>query len=168
MSSFCGRDDGLRLVQEAVAGCPRSFARLWGEYRAVVHAVLLAYVPSRDADELLDRVRRIAARTIPGLALPAEFAPRLLGIARRLGRQHGARPGALRGLLYIHSNLDGERLLSIIRSLDVGLREPLVLRLVLGLAGTDIARLMGLPGEQVRHALAEGLRCVRNRLEEAV
>jgi RNA polymerase sigma-70 factor (ECF subfamily) len=170
------------LVRAAQRGDRDAFAALYERHARLVQAVLLASVPPDDASDLLQEVFLTALRELPRLRDPAAFGGWLIQIARNAARMHlrSRRPTEpLDDAVHrdvrtsddspnvgLDAQLDAERIMAHVRALPVKLREPLLLRLVEGMSGEEIARATGLTHGTVRVYLHEGMRSLRERLQE--
>src|ERR1051325_3745224 len=157
------------LVESARAGDRAAFERLYHSYGPLVHGVLLARVPYGEVSDLVQDVFLTAFRKLNGLRDPQRFGPWVAIIARNRAadfyprtRQteelhdeiaHGARRGA-----------EACEALEVIRSLPEAYRETLVLRLVEGMTGPEIAERTGLRPASVRVNLHRGMKLLRKRL----
>jgi RNA polymerase sigma-70 factor (ECF subfamily) len=163
-------DDGeASLVSAARAGDRAAFGALYARYGRMVHGILLARVPRRDVDDLVQDVFLQALRRLDALRDPAAFGPWLAAIARRRAADHFRRaevtaelPGDLAGP--VHPEGEAASVLAAIRALPDAYRETLVLRLVEGMTGPEIARRTGLTPGSVRVNLHRGLQMLRERL----
>ena len=111
-----------------------------------------------------------AMEQVRGLREPAAFGGWLASIARRAALGHHRRLRAVDALP--ESLPGGERpddeafeVLAIIRNLPESYRETLVLRLVEGMTGPEIAARTGLTPDSVRVNLCRGMKLLRERLE---
>ncbi len=166
----------VALVVRAQGGDRRAFERLWGEHRRVVHAILLSRVPGRDAEDLLQDVAVAAWEGMSGLRDAASFRGWLSEIARNVGRRHvqrSARHGEIADVDEVEPAapqsspldvLEADEILATLRTLPTCYREPLVLRLVLGLSGPEIAEQLGMTKGSVRVNLHRGMSLLRGRL----
>ena len=169
-------DDG-RLVRLARAGDEAAFAALYARYAPVVHGIVLARVPRHEAADLVQDVFLVALQRLAALRDPAAFGGWLVRIARhRAADHHRARrpheplpeegvPGAV-----VEPEVDdGEaaRALAAIRALPEAYRETLLLRLVEGLTGPEIAARTGLTPASVRVNLHRGMKMLRDRLRRS-
>jgi RNA polymerase sigma-70 factor (ECF subfamily) len=171
------RRDDRRLAEAARDGNRAAFARLHERYAPMVHGILLARVPVQEAGDLVQEVFVRALDRVGGLRDPDAFGPWLAAIARSVGvRFHRRR----RTVDELPQDLTGEHpprahddratanealeALAAIRSLPEAYRETLVLRLVEGLTGPQIAAHTGLTPGSVRVNLHRGLKLLRARL----
>jgi RNA polymerase sigma-70 factor (ECF subfamily) len=163
-------DDGeSALVSAARGGDRAAFGALYARYGRMAHGILLARVPRRDVDDLVQDVFLQALRRLDALRDPAAFGPWLAAIARRRAADYFRRaevtaelPGDLAGA--VHPEGEAASVLAAIRALPDAYRETLVLRLVEGMTGPEIARRTGLTPGSVRVNLHRGLQMLRERL----
>jgi RNA polymerase sigma-70 factor, ECF subfamily len=160
------------LVRAARSGDRVAFGALYQEYGRLVHGVLLAYVSYPDAEDLMQDVFVKALERLPELREPAAFRGWLLAIARRIATdyQRGKMPmaePAQRLAAGGNSRPDGEAfaVLATIQRLPECYRETLILRLVEGMTGPEIAERTGLTADSVRVNLCRGMKLLRARLE---
>lgn len=156
-------------VDLARAGDRAGFARLHARWHGVVHAVLLARLPALDAEDLVQEVFVTAWLQLPELTESRAFGGWLCTIARRRAVDHlrgrrptevlvdepaapGAEPGGVRDIL------------RAVHALPEAYREPLLLRLVAGYSGAEIAERTGLTPGSVRVNLHHGMALLRDRL----
>ena len=156
-------------VRAASAGDRAAFGRLYERHAGLVHGVLLARIPRGDVDDLVHEVFLQALQRLPSLRDPAAFAAWLAAIARNRARDHyrGARdevalPDDVAGAP--HPEGEAMAVLAAIRGLPQAYRETLVLRLVEGMTGPEIAERTGLQPGSVRVNLHRGLQLLREAL----
>jgi RNA polymerase sigma-70 factor (ECF subfamily) len=167
-------DTLVPLVAAARTGDAAALDRLFRRYAPVVHGVLLAYVPHADADDLTQDVFETVLARLPALRDDAAFPGWVTAIARRaaLGAHRGRRnvvaldAEALPDAADPAARAEAERALAAIRRLPPAYREPLVLRLVEGLDGPEIATLTGLTPGSVRVNLHRGMAQLRALLAD--
>jgi len=161
------------LVRAAQAGDRDAFGTLYQRFSAYVHSILLARLPRAEAADLVQDVFLQAFQRLGHLREPAAFAGWLATIARNRAtdflRSHsvaeplkdnvGAPPAA-------EAAVDAARALRVIQRLPDAYRETLVLRLVEGLTGPEIAALTGLTPASVRVNLHRGFRLLREALSD--
>jgi RNA polymerase sigma-70 factor (ECF subfamily) len=146
-----------------------AFGRLYERHVRMVHGILLARAPRAEVDDLVHEVFLQAMRRLPSLRDPAAFPPWLAAIARNRARDHFRRageeaerkddvPGAP------HPEGEAMAVLSAIRRLPEAYRETLVLRLVEGMTGPEIAARTGLTEGSVRVNLHRGMKLLREKL----
>ena len=165
------RGDDEALVRAAQAGDRGAFAELYRLHGRLVHGVLLAHAPRQDADDLVQDVFLTALGRMHTLREPAAFVQWLAAIARnrarmlhRAARRLVALPDDLPGPAPGGDGLRVEEVLAAIHQLSEPYREPLVLRLVEGMSGTEIAERTGLTPGSVRVNLHRGMKQLRERL----
>lgn len=160
------------LVQRSRAGDEAAFAQLHERYARVVHGILLARVPRLDVDDLVQDVFLTAWKRLDALRDPAAFGGWLSMIARNRATDfhrravetgelsaHMEAPGSLSASVEALAALDA------IRSLPDAYRETLILRLVEGFTGPEIAERTGLTPASVRVNLHRGMKLLRERLQ---
>ncbi len=160
-------DDGL--IRAAVEGDRSAFGELYLRYARMVHSILLARVPAGDAEDLVQDVFIAAMRQLRGLRTAAAFRGWLGAIARnraidyfRQARhtipldEKTEREEAPR-----ETSQDSFLVLEMIRGLPEAYRETLIMRLVEGMTGPEIAKLTGLTPDSVRVNLCRGMKMLR-------
>lgn len=157
------------LVRSAQAGDRAAFGQLYQQYVRVVHGILLASVSYDDAEDLMQDVFVRAMEQVAALRDPAAFGAWLGAIARRAAFDHHRRVRPMTSLVDATtggSRPDGEAfdVLDVIRQLPEAYREPLILRLVEGMTGPEIALRTGLTGASVRVNLCRGMKMLREKL----
>ena len=160
------------LVGAARRGDQGAFARLYDRYARVVHGLLLTRVPDGDVDDLVQDVFLAAWNRLDRLRDPAAFGGWVAMIARnraidfhRRAPDHVQLPDGLVARDETHALAEARGILEIIRSLPEAYRETLVLRLVEGLTGPEIAARTGLTAASVRVNLHRGMKLLRERLD---
>lgn len=146
-----------------------AFARLFEGFAPMVHGVLIAHGPSFEVDDLMQDVfltalERLSAmdseRVGPWLAAIARN--RMIDSLRRRARLV-ALPTEEQGATD-PERAEANQVLAIIRTMPDTYRETLVLKLVEGLSGKEIAEQTGLTPDSVRVNLHRGMRMLRERL----
>jgi len=160
----------LAATIRAVAGGDRdAFSQLYVDYARMVRAILLGRVPRRDVDDLVQDVFIAAYTRIRELRDPAAFGGWIATIARnratdhlRQSRDQVELPDELPG----GDAIDAEAMaaLDVIRKLQEAYRETLLMRLVEGMSGAEIAERSGLTPASVRVNLHRGMKLLRERL----
>jgi RNA polymerase sigma-70 factor (ECF subfamily) len=163
-------DDG-RLVRAARGGDRSAFERLYERYARVVHAIVLARASRNDVDDLVQDVFLVAWRRLADLRDGAAFGGWLAAIARnramdahRRAAELAELPPDLPAASSASAPAEANAALDAIRSLPEAYRETLVLRLVEGLTGPEIAERTGLTPASVRVNLHRGMALLRERL----
>ena len=157
------------LVAAARDGDRAAFGRLYDRFAPMVHGVLLSRVPRSDVDDLVQDVFLQAMRRLGSLRSAEAFGPWLAAIARNRARDHWRRgedtvelPEELPGSP--HPEGEAMTVLAAIRRLPEAYRETLVLRLVEGMTGPEIAERAGLTPGSVRVNLHRGMQMLREAL----
>jgi len=161
---------GLAATIRAVAdGDREAFSQLYTAYVRMVHAILLGRVPRRDVDDLVQDVFVTAYTRIRELRDAGAFGGWLATIARnratdylRRSRDQVELPHDLPGGDAIEA--DTMAVLDVIRKLPEAYRETLLMRLVEGMTGAEIAERSGLTPASVRVNLHRGMKLLREKL----
>ena len=163
-------DDAL-LVRGAQDGEEAAFTRLYDRYARFIHGVLLARVGSGEVEDLVQDVFLTAWKNLGTLRDPAAFGGWLSMIARNRAADLHRRdvpsvelPSDLVAPGSASSMIEASDVLDVIRSLPVAYRETLVLRLVEGMTGPEIADRTGLTAASVRVNLHRGMKLLREKL----
>jgi RNA polymerase sigma-70 factor, ECF subfamily len=161
--------DDATLVQAARAGDRSAFEALYARHARMVHGALLARVASADANDLVQEVFLQAWRRLESLREPAAFAAWILTVARRRAADYYRRGVETEELpediLSEDSpHAEAEAALKAIRSLPEAYRETLILRLVEGMTGPEIAARTNLTPASVRVNLHRGMKLLREKL----
>jgi RNA polymerase sigma-70 factor (ECF subfamily) len=175
--------DDSALVLAARAGDRGAFGGLYQRYARTVHGILLARVPSGDVDDLVQDVFLRALPRLASLRDVSRFGAWLSAIARNmandyfrktkpesavtesLSEQDAPEPPA-RPTLHV-SDSEAAMILAIVRSLSETYRETLILRLVEGMTGPEIAARTGLKPGSVRVNLHRGMQQLREKLKQS-
>ena len=158
-----------RLVAAARDGDRAAFGRLYDRFAPMVHGLLLARVPRADVDDLVQDAFLQAMRRLGSLRSAEAFGPWLAAIARNRARDHWRRgedtvdlPDEIPGAP--HPEGEAMTVLAAIRRLPEAYHETLVLRLVEGMTGPEIAERTGLTPGSVRVNLHRGMQMLREAL----
>lgn len=158
----------IQVVTAAQRGDRAAFAELYRRFHRAVHGVILAKVPYRDAADLVQDTFAIALERMKQLADAAAFPGWLLMIARNRAIDHlrGTKPTDELPELPVAAprNAEVAQVLAALRALPEAYQETLVLRLVEGLTGPEIAEQTGLSPGSVRVNLHRGMKLLRERL----
>src|SRR6202162_5056663 len=165
------------LVSDARKGDRAAFGRLYDRYARMVHGVLLARVPVGEVDDLVQDVFLLALRRLSTLRETGSFGAWLAAIARNVASDYHRRSVPEDQLTDdtsdIHSacgNTCGDHegpateILEAVRSLPDAYRETLILRLVEGMTGPEIAARTGMTHGSVRVNLNRGMQQLRAKL----
>lgn len=175
-----GNDTTDELFVEAARGGDRAaFGRLYDRYARMVHGILLARVPHGEVDDLVHDAFLQALRQLHNLRDNARFGAWLAAIARNrandyhrhsvkqaelpedlsIGNREGRSPSGSQ-----EEDAEAAYLLATIRELPQTYRETLMLRLVEGMTGPEIAARTGLTPGSVRVNLHRGMQQLREKL----
>jgi RNA polymerase sigma-70 factor, ECF subfamily len=164
-------DDGV-LVTQAAGGDEGAFSLLYARYARMIHGLLLARVPRVEVEDLVQEVFLTAWRRLDSLRDPAAFGGWLSMIARNRAVDYHRQvveaielPETLAAPGSVGASTEARNVLEIIRRLPDAYRETLVLRLVEGMTGPEIASRTGLTPASVRVNLHRGMKLLRERLE---
>jgi RNA polymerase sigma-70 factor (ECF subfamily) len=167
--SVTAADETGALVAAARAGDRGAFGGLYRRYAPMVHGLLLARVPYGEVDDLVQDVFLIALRRLAALRDAGAFGPWIAMIARnravdyyRSTRETLELPDHLCSAP--HPEGEARTVLAAIGSLSEAYRETLVLRLVEGMSGPEIAARTGLTPASVRVNLHRGMKQLREKL----
>lgn len=165
------------LVEAARQGDRTAFGRLYDRYARMVHGIMLARVPLSEVDDLVHDAFLLALRQLHTLRDITRFGAWLAAIARNRANdyhRHAVEEVELPDGLSedgVAGNAAGNSrdeeaafLLAVIRELPETYREPLLLRLVEGMTGPEIAARTGLTPGSVRVNLHRGMRQLREKL----
>ena len=160
----------VTLIRAAQGGNRVAFGRLYEQYERLIHGILIAHVAYDDAEDLMHDVFVKAMQQLPTLREPAAFCSWLITIARRVATDHLRSTRSKRQLSVIPSSAarcDAEPLaiLATIQRLPEAYRETLILRLVEGMTGPEIAARTGLTADSVRVNLCRGMKILRSYLK---
>lgn len=164
------------LVRAAQEGDRASFGRLYERYARMVHGVLLAKVPPDDVDDLVQDVFLKALSRLRTLREAASFGAWLAAIARNRGNDYHRRSAPEEPLADdpADNELDlaktpwpdapAAAVLQAIQTLPGAYKETLIMRLVEGMTGPEIAARTGLTPGSVRVNLHRGMQHLRAKL----
>jgi RNA polymerase sigma-70 factor, ECF subfamily len=175
-----GHDEDL-LVSAARSGDRAAFGRLYDRYARMVHGILLARVPLREVDDLVQEVFLLALRQLHTLRDTSRFAAWLGTITRNRANDYFRKAIPDEQVTEAVSDDPPEKrtandtseqeaalILAVVRGLPEPYREPLILRLVEGMTGPEIAARTGLTHGSVRVNLCRGMQLLREKLGETV
>ena len=169
--------EGATWVAAARDGDRAAFGQLYERYARMVHGVLLAKVPVGDVDDLVQDVFILALRRLSTLRETASFGAWLAAIARNVAHDYHRRSvpeeplpddasdqeiqcGASGGV----QDGPSAAILEAVMSLSETHRETLILRLVEGMTGPEIAGRTGMTHGSVRVNLHRGMEQLRAKL----
>lgn len=156
------------VVLAARRGDRRAFADLYRRFHRAVHGVVLARVSYTESADLVQDVFATALERLPQLAEPAAFPGWLMAIARNRAVDHLRAKKPTDELVDVAvaapRSAEVAQALAALRTLPEAYRETLILRLVEGLSGPEIADQTGLSAGSVRVNLHRGMKLLRERL----
>ncbi len=157
------------LVQSVLAGDRAMYGRLYSQYAPLVHGVLLARMPRSEVEDMVQEIFLHALRKLHTLRDPNAFGPWVAMIARNRAMDfHRKSRETVEVSEELGARDNGEtraaEILEIIRTLPEAYRETLVLRLVEGMTGPEIALRTGLTSASVRVNLHRGMKLLREKL----
>lgn len=163
--------DHAARVRAAAGGDRAAFDELYMRYASMVHGILLARVPVFVAEDLVQDVFLTAFRKLSGLRAPEAFPGWLVAIARNRAVEYhrsarheaDVHAEAARRQVQAPASISLD-VLSSIRKLPEAYRETLILRLVEGMTGPEIAERTGLTPDSVRVNLFRGMKMLREEL----
>ena len=174
------------LVRRAQRGEREAWSELYANFARTVHGIALAIAGPRHADDVTQDVFCSVFMALPTLREPQALPGFVCSAARNAAhdalRRQRRRPGEQASDAQRPDELPArepspaaaaadrelaERVLAVIQGLPVAYRETLVLRLVAGLTGEQIAERTGLTHGSVRVNLTRGMALLRPRLQEA-
>jgi RNA polymerase sigma-70 factor (ECF subfamily) len=162
------------LASLAREGNRAAFGSLYERYRRAVHGVLLAHASYTDAEDLMQAVFVKALQRLQGLRDAEAFGGWLMAIARNVAFDHHRRAKNLVDIDEVKNarsadkdtlGSESELALEAIRRLPEAYGETLMLRLVEGMTGPEIAARTGLTADSVRVNLCRGMKLLRAELE---
>ncbi|HEX8765148.1 MAG TPA: sigma-70 family RNA polymerase sigma factor [Candidatus Acidoferrum sp.] len=167
------------LVSAARAGDRSAFGLLYDRYARMVHGILLCRVPPREVDDLVQEVFLLALRQLHSLRDLSRFGAWLSTITRNRANDYYRKASPVdRATDPEAEEQAGSRTndhvaeqeaamtLAVLRMLPETYREPLMLRLVEGMTGPEIAARMGLTHGSVRVNLHRGMQMLREKLAQ--
>jgi RNA polymerase sigma-70 factor (ECF subfamily) len=171
--------DDCLLVEAARQGDRSAYGRLYDRYARMVHGILLARVPLNDVDDLVQDVFLQALPRLHSLRDVTRFGAWLAAITRNRANDYhrqsvdevelpddlSANEAGGKGTSGLGDS-ETTSILAAIRSLPETYREPLLLRLVEGMTGPEIAARTGLTPGSVRVNLHRGMQQLREKLAQ--
>ncbi len=169
--------EDAQFVTAARRGDRVAFGRLYDRYARMVHGVLLAKVPAGEVDDLVQDVFLLALRRLSTLREIGSFGAWLAAIARNRANdfhRHSVPEDQLADETLEndtkHPSASADHhspaaaVLEAIKALPDAYRETLILRLVEGMTGPEIASRTGLTHGSVRVNLHRGMQQLRAKL----
>ena len=171
-------DSDAALVKAAQNGSSDAFGQLYQRYARMVHGILLAKVPVAEAEDLVHDVFLRAFPRLRSLRDATRFGAWLAAIARNAANDYHRQPRVQLECNDESPDLDSTaaseqgqnsealEILDRICGLSEAYRETLILRLVEGMTGPEIAARTGLSHGSVRVNLHRGMQQLREKLRE--
>jgi len=166
------------LVRAAQSGDRAAFGFLYERYARMVHGILLARVPPSAVEDIVQDVFLRAMPRVASLRDVANFGGWLAAIARsraadffrqsktgNVPLEDSADAGLESKGGSSSDKAEAHAILAAIRALPEAYREPLILRLVEGMTGPEIAERTGLTHGSVRVNLHRGMQQLRQLLD---
>jgi len=166
------------LVRAAQGGDRAAFGLLYERYARMVHGILLGRVPPSAVEDLVQDVFLRAMPRIGSLRDVSHFGGWLAVIARNRAADYfrQSQPGAEPFKDSVEAETESKEasaadksealaILNSIRNLPEAYREPLILRLIEGMTGPEIAARTGLTHGSVRVNLYRGMQQLRQILD---
>lgn len=157
------------LVERACAGDQEAFGELYKKFAPMVHGIVLARVIRDETPDIVQNVFLSAYKSLHMLRDPDAFGGWLAMIARNQANEYYRRAKITEELPEEISQKDDRHtqaieILAVIRALPDAYKETLILRLVEGMTGPEIAEQTGLTHESVRVNLHRGMKLLRQKL----
>jgi RNA polymerase sigma-70 factor, ECF subfamily len=158
------------LVVAVQRGNRDAFATLYQRFHRIVHAIALAHLRLHDSADVVQDVFAEVWLKVVTLREPGAFPGWIVTLARRRAidavRKHGPVTSELGDDIAIAPPPHAEALaaLAAIRALPETYRETLIMRLVEGLTGPEIAERTGMTPDSVRVHLHRGMKLLRETL----
>jgi RNA polymerase sigma-70 factor, ECF subfamily len=172
-------DSDAALVRASLEGHRDAFGELYRRYARMVHGILMARVPGGEVEDLVHEVFLRAIPRLHGLRQASRFGAWLAAITRNMATDYYRQPrvqiechddsadaDASAGPTEQAETREAAEILDRIRSLPEAYRETLILRLVEGMTGPEIAAKTGLSHGSVRVNLHRGMQQLREKLGE--
>lgn len=157
------------LVTRISEGDEEAFGELYRMFAPMVHGIILTRVPRDEADDIVQEVFISAYKNLATLQNKNAVGGWLAMIARNRAVEFFRRLKPTEELSEDAHRLEdplakAHEILSAIRSCPEAYKETLVLRLVEGMTGPEIAERTGLTPNSVRVNLHRGMKILRQKL----
>ncbi|MEZ5427921.1 MAG: sigma-70 family RNA polymerase sigma factor [Pyrinomonadaceae bacterium] len=157
------------LVERVCAGDENGFNEFYKRLSPMVHGIVLARVPRDEVDDIVQEVFISAFKNLHDLRDKNAVGAWVANIARNRAAEFYRRAKPTEELSENlsrndESKAEAREILETIRSLPDAYNETLILRLVEGMTGPEIAEQTGLTPESVRVNLHRGMKLLRSKL----
>lgn len=157
------------LVERVCAGDKSAFDEFYKKLSPMVHGIILARVPRDEVDDIVQEVFITAYEKLDTLRDKNAVSPWIARIARNRAVEFYRRNKPTVELSenlshYGNAKNEAQEVLDAILELPDTYKETLVLRLVEGMTGPEIAEQTGLKHESVRVNLHRGMKMLRKKL----
>jgi RNA polymerase sigma-70 factor (ECF subfamily) len=158
-----------KLIERIRAGEQEAFNELYRMFAPLVHGIVLTRAPREEVDDIVQEVFLSAYKNLHTLRDPNAVGGWLAMIARNRATEFYRRAKPTEELSEDLSRSDtpkteAREILAAIRQLPETYRETMVLRLVEGMTGQEIAEQIGITPESVRVNLHRGMKLLREKL----
>ncbi len=158
-----------RIVERVCSGDAEAFGELYKMFAPLVHGIVLARVPRDEAQDIVQEVFLAAYKNLDTLRDKNAVGAWLAMIARNRAVEFYRRLKPTEELSEDLSEKDrsqteAREILRAIRALPGAYKETLILRLIEGMTGIEIAERTGLTPESVRVNLHRGMKMLRQKL----
>jgi len=161
--------DNAARIRASQEGDRAAFGAIYQQFSRMIHGILLARVPYGDAEDLMQDVFLRAMKQLDRLREPEAIGPWLATIARNAAIDYRRRLRPVTELTEISASTrpaaEAFEVLDRLKELPETYRETLILRLVEGMTGPEIAERTGMTHESVRVNLCRGMKMLRELLE---
>lgn len=163
------RSPAAEMVERARAGDNVAFTEIYRSFAPMVHGIVLARVPFDEVGDIVQDVFLTAYGKLGGLRDADALGGWLAAIARNHATEFYRRTKPTIELLEhsavsLRPEREAAEILDAIRSLPDSYRETLILRLVEGMSGNEIAERTGITPQSVRVNLHRGMQMLRQKL----
>ncbi len=157
------------LVEKICAGDKEAFGEFYNKFSPMIHGIVLARVPFDESADIVQEVFISAYKNLHNLRDPKAVGAWLAMIARNRANEFYRREKPTEELSEnlsekINPQAEAKEILDTIRSLPETYSETLILRLVEGMTGPEIAEKTGLTPDSVRVNLHRGMKLLRQKL----
>ncbi|MDQ3374492.1 MAG: sigma-70 family RNA polymerase sigma factor [Acidobacteriota bacterium] len=158
-----------RLIERVRAGDTEAFGELYKIFAPLVYGIVLARVPRDEVSDIMQEVFLSAYKNLHTLRNKNAVGAWLVMIARNRATEFYRQSKPTEELSEDFRGKDNRQteareILAAIRALPETYKETLVLRLVEGMTGNEIAERTGLTPESVRVNLHRGMKLLRQKL----